>query len=49
MPRETFELTREGGPDCSIIITVKPTLAARLAALELQYHILQASGLGNKR
>ncbi len=41
---EVFELAQQGRPACSIIIADKPTPAARLAALELQYHVLKVSG-----
>jgi hypothetical protein len=38
------KLTQEGEPACSIILAEKPGPAARLAALELQFHILKISG-----
>jgi hypothetical protein len=43
-PAEAFELAREGAPGCSIVTAERPTPAARLAALELQYHLLKISG-----
>ncbi|MBN1420257.1 MAG: DUF4838 domain-containing protein [Planctomycetes bacterium] len=41
---EACDLAREGRPACTIIIAEKPSPAARLAALELQYHIVRISG-----
>ena len=41
---ETFALVQEGKPACSFVIAEKPTPAARLAALELQYHVLKITG-----
>ncbi|MBI2929435.1 MAG: DUF4838 domain-containing protein [Verrucomicrobia bacterium] len=41
---ETFALVQEGKPACSIVMAEKPTPAARLAALELQYHVLKITG-----
>jgi len=43
-PREAFELVQQGTAACSIVLAERPTPAARLAALELQYHILKISG-----
>ena len=43
-PREAFELVQQGTATCSIVIAERPTPAARLAALELQYHLLKISG-----
>ena len=43
-PGEAFELVQQGTAACSIIIAERPTPAARLAALEVQYHILKISG-----
>ncbi len=37
-------LVRDGKPACTIITTENPTLAARLAAKELQYHIQEITG-----
>jgi len=39
-----FELTRGGEPGCTIVIAEEATPAARLAALEVQYHVLRISG-----
>ena len=39
-----FEIARHGKAACSIVIADKPTPAARLAALELQSHVLTISG-----
>lgn len=41
----TISLVRKGKPACAIVTAVNPTPAARLAALELQYHVLQATGV----
>ena len=43
-PGEAFELVHEASPACAIVIAEKPTPAARLAALEVQYHVLKISG-----
>lgn len=43
-PAEAIELVRQGAPACSIVTAERPTPAARLAALELQYHLLKISG-----
>jgi hypothetical protein len=43
-PRQAFELVQQGTAVCSIILAERPSPAARLAALELQYHILKISG-----
>ena len=40
----TFDLVRRGEPACTIVIAEKPSPAARLAALEIQSHLLQISG-----
>ncbi|MFO7976299.1 MAG: DUF4838 domain-containing protein [Candidatus Hydrogenedentota bacterium] len=40
----TFVLAREGKAACTIVTAENPTPAARLAALELQYHVLKATG-----
>ncbi len=39
-----FDLVQQGTPTCSIVIAEKPTPAVRLAALELQCHIMQMTG-----
>jgi hypothetical protein len=39
-----FELVQHGTAACSIVIAERPTPAARLAALELQSHLLKISG-----
>ena len=39
-----FDIIRNGDPNCSIVIAEHPTPAARLAALELQYHFLRIAG-----
>lgn len=41
---QTFALVRDGKPACAIVIAGKPRPAARLAALELQYHVLKITG-----
>jgi len=43
-PREALDLAQQGTANCSIVIAERPSPAARLAALELQYHILKISG-----
>ena len=43
-PVAPFDVVQQGRPACSIVIAAHPTLAARLAALELQFHILKLSG-----
>ncbi len=43
-PGAAFDLTQRGKPACIIIIADKPTPSARLAALELQSHVLRISG-----
>ncbi|MCL4177654.1 MAG: DUF4838 domain-containing protein [Verrucomicrobia bacterium] len=40
----SFDLVRRGEPACTIVIAEKPNPAARLAALELQFHLLRISG-----
>lgn len=42
---QTFHIVRDGKPACSILIADNPTPAARLAALELQSHILKMTGV----
>jgi hypothetical protein len=39
-----FDLARDGKPACTILIAERPSPAARLAALELQFHALKISG-----
>lgn len=39
-----IELVRDGKPTCSIVLADDPTPAARLAALEIQSHVLRATG-----
>ncbi len=39
-----FTLARDGVPACTIVISEHPALAARLAALELQFHVLKITG-----
>lgn len=43
-PHPTLTLVRHGNAACSIVTAVNPTPAARLAALELQSHVLRATG-----
>ncbi len=43
-PASTFTLAKEGQPACSIVVAANPTPAARLAALELQFHVLKITG-----
>jgi len=39
-----FPLTRNGKPAATIVIAAKPTVAARFAAAELQYHVQKITG-----
>jgi len=39
-----FALADNGLPACSIVVAENPTPAARLAALELQFHVLKITG-----
>ncbi len=39
-----FDLVQQGKPVCTIVVAEKPSPAARMAALELQYHVLKISG-----
>ena len=39
-----FDLTQNGKPACSIVIAAQPSPSVRLAALELQSHIMKISG-----
>jgi hypothetical protein len=40
-----FDLVRDGKPACAIVIAERPSPAARLAALELQSHVLKITGI----
>jgi hypothetical protein len=40
-----FDVVRNGKPACAIVIAERPSPAARLAALELQSHILKITGV----
>ncbi len=42
--KQALELARDGQPACSIVTAERPTPAARLAALELQCHVLKITG-----
>ena len=44
-PGERFDLVRDGKPACAIVIAERPSPAARLAALELQSHVLKITGV----
>ena len=39
-----FEIVRDGKPACTIVVADAAQPSARLAALELQYHLLKATG-----
>jgi len=39
-----FSLVREGAPTCTIVISENSTPAARLAAFELQFHVMKITG-----
>lgn len=41
---DPFVLAQDGKPACAIVLAEKPGPAARLAALEIQSHVLQISG-----
>ena len=43
-PPEPFHLVQQGTAACSIVIAERPSPAARLAALELQSHLLKITG-----
>ncbi len=43
-PLVEITLVSEGKPRASIVVAQNPTLSARLAALELQYHIRKITG-----
>lgn len=40
-----FVLVEKGKPGCSIVVAENPTPSARLASLELQYHVLKITGV----
>ncbi len=40
----SFVLARDGAPACTIVVAEHPTPAARLASLEIQYHVLKITG-----
>jgi hypothetical protein len=42
--RAAFDFVEQGMPVCSIVVAESPTPAARLAALELQCHIMKITG-----
>ncbi|HOV62225.1 MAG TPA: hypothetical protein PK349_14290, partial [Candidatus Hydrogenedentes bacterium] len=44
-PSREFCLVRDSHPACTIVTAEHPTPAARLAALELQYHVLKITGV----
>ncbi len=44
IPQTPFTLAEEGHPACTIVVAQHPTPAARLAALELQFHVLKITG-----
>jgi len=46
MAQAAFDLVEQGRPACSIVIAERPSPAARLAALELQCHIMKITGAG---
>lgn len=39
-----FSLVKDGAPACTIITSAHPTPAARLGALELQFHVMKITG-----
>lgn len=39
-----FTLARDGRPACTIVVSARPTPAARLASVELQSHVLKITG-----
>ena len=43
-PDSTFTLVKAGKPACTIVVSESPTPAARLAVLELQYHVMKITG-----
>lgn len=44
MARAAFDLVEKGRPACSIVVAESPTPAVRLAALELQCHVMKITG-----
>lgn len=42
--QKEFEIVKDGKPEATIIIAEKPTISAKLAAIELQYHIKEMTG-----
>ena len=44
-PDQRFDLVRDGKPVCTIVTAEPPSPAARLAALELQSHVLKITGV----
>lgn len=42
---QAFEIVQRRAPACTIVVAERPTPAARLAALELQYHFLKITGV----
>jgi len=48
---EAAVYVQDGKPACSIVVAEKPSPAARLAALEVQYHIMKitAANFGGNR
>ncbi len=44
LAQSEFAIVQQGRPACSIVVAERPTPAARLAALELQYHLLKITG-----
>ena len=42
--RSEFLLAREGAPACTIVLSEDPTPAVRLAAMELQFHVMKITG-----
>ena len=45
MARAAFDFVEQGLPVCSIVIAESPSPAARLAALELQCHVVKITGV----
>ncbi len=42
---EPLSLVQKGQPACTIVVAGHPTPAARLASVELQYHLLKRTGV----
>ncbi len=42
--RPGFPIAKDGAPACTIVTRSEPTPAARLAALEIQFHVLKITG-----